>query len=383
VKQVRPRTDDAEVTFTVVIDAPNPDERLLPYLTANVKFEVETRKNVLLVPNAALRWTPEESQIDPSVGAVNVIADDATTGEERGRLWVAAGNGLVRPVDVVVRESDGTRTEVSGEGVKEGLQVVVGEQGQDGESMAAGGECHEEPASPSPQGPGGLRHPCNEEHAAHGADPVGRHPQDLLPGEVEVPVLRGVADDSPRRDGGVDSASGSGKTTLMNILGARPCHVGQVLARRPRREHLTSTAATSAQRSSVLYFRTSTSWATTALQNVVMPLDYSLRRRPAQEASHLAQDLLLRVGLAERMHHVPSQMSGGQQQRVAIGRALVNHPALLLADEPTGNLDSHTSIEILNMFQQLNADGITVARDARPQRCCLCRPGHSYRGWSH
>jgi ABC-type lipoprotein export system ATPase subunit len=99
---------------------------------------------------------------------------------------------------------------------------------------------------------------------------------------------------------------------------------------------------------------------TTALQNVVMPLDYSLRRCPAQEASHLAQDLLLRVGLAERMHHVPSQMSGGQQQRVAIGRALVNHPALLLADEPTGNLDSHTSIEILKMFQQLHADGITV-----------------------
>jgi hypothetical protein len=89
---------------------------------------------------------------------VNVIADDAPTGEERGRLWVAAGNGLFRPVDVVVRESDGTWTEVRGEGVKEGLQVVVGEQGQDGESMAAGGEsATKNPFLPQP--PKGPRPP--------------------------------------------------------------------------------------------------------------------------------------------------------------------------------------------------------------------------------
>ena len=100
---------------------------------------------------------------------------------------------------------------------------------------------------------------------------------------------------------------------------------------------------------------------TTALQNVVMPLDYARPRRcSAAEARRLAQTLLTRVGLADRAHHEPSQMSGGQQQRVAIGRALVNRPALLLADEPTGNLDSHTSVEILRMFQQLNAEGITV-----------------------
>jgi macrolide transport system ATP-binding/permease protein len=99
---------------------------------------------------------------------------------------------------------------------------------------------------------------------------------------------------------------------------------------------------------------------TTALHNVMMPLDYAPRRPISGEANRLAGILLDRVGLADRTEHEPSQMSGGQQQRVAVARALVNHPALVLADEPTGNLDSHTSVEILEMFQQLNAEGITV-----------------------
>jgi ABC-type lipoprotein export system ATPase subunit len=99
---------------------------------------------------------------------------------------------------------------------------------------------------------------------------------------------------------------------------------------------------------------------TSAVQNVLMPLDYSTQRQSTRETRRLAQTLLRRIGLAERAHHVPSQMSGGQQQRVAISRALINHPALVLADEPTGNLDSHTSVEILRMFQQLNAEGITI-----------------------
>ena len=83
-------------------------------------------------------------------------------------------------------------------------------------------------------------------------------------------------------------------------------------------------------------------------------------RRLRAEAMERATALLTELGLGDRMNHESSQMSGGQQQRVAIARSLVNHPSLILADEPTGNLDSHTSIEILRMFQQLNAEGITV-----------------------
>jgi macrolide transport system ATP-binding/permease protein len=99
---------------------------------------------------------------------------------------------------------------------------------------------------------------------------------------------------------------------------------------------------------------------TSALQNVLMPLDYAVERCSGAEARQWARELLDRVGLLDRACHEPSQMSGGQQQRVAIGRSLVNRPMLLLADEPTGNLDSRTSVEILRMFQRLNAEGITV-----------------------
>jgi ABC-type lipoprotein export system ATPase subunit len=100
---------------------------------------------------------------------------------------------------------------------------------------------------------------------------------------------------------------------------------------------------------------------TTALENVLMPLTYAEDRLSDRGMRERAAELLDKVGLGDRIDHHPSQLSGGQQQRVAIARALVNRPGLLLADEPTGNLDSHTSREILAMFQQLNRDeGITV-----------------------
>ncbi|MGA2257824.1 MAG: ABC transporter ATP-binding protein, partial [Thermoguttaceae bacterium] len=183
-------------------------------------------------------------------------------------------------------------------------------------------------------------------------------------GEVDVPVLKGVSLTIARGEMvALMGASGSGKTTLMNILGCldRPTSgefwfEGQEMSRLSPNERalVRTTKLGFVFQSFNLLPRTS------ALNNVVMPLDYAVRR-PARSVSHgRAESLLKQVGLATHMDHEPSQMSGGVQQRVAIARALVNRPSLLLADEPTGNLDSRTGDEILRMFQRLNAQGITV-----------------------
>ena len=183
-------------------------------------------------------------------------------------------------------------------------------------------------------------------------------------GEVEVPVLRGISLSIRRGEMvALMGASGSGKTTLMNILGCLDHPTsgtywldGQEMSGlSPNQRALVRT-----EKLGFVFQNFNLLARTTAIQNVVMPLDYSPHRHSSGEARRLAKTLLGHVGLADRANHEPSQMSGGQQQRVAIGRALVNRPALLLADEPTGNLDSHTSVEILRMFQQLNAEGITV-----------------------
>ena len=183
-------------------------------------------------------------------------------------------------------------------------------------------------------------------------------------GEVDVPVLRGVSLSIARGEMvALMGASGSGKTTLMNILGCldRPSSGqywfdGQEMSRlTPNQRALVRT-----EKLGFVFQSFNLLARTSALDNVTMPLDYAPRRPSGAEARRLADTLLERVGLADRAEHEPSQMSGGQQQRVAIGRALVNRPSLVLADEPTGNLDSHTSVEILRMFQQLNAEGITV-----------------------
>ena len=183
-------------------------------------------------------------------------------------------------------------------------------------------------------------------------------------GEVDVPVLRGVSLSIARGEMvALMGASGSGKTTLMNILGCldRPTSGrywfdGQEMSRlSPNQRALVRT-----EKLGFVFQSFNLLARTTALDNVVMPLDYAPRRPSGGEARRLAGILLDRIGLADRVDYEPSQMSGGQQQRVAIARALVNRPSLVLADEPTGNLDSHTSVEILRMFQQLNAEGITV-----------------------
>jgi macrolide transport system ATP-binding/permease protein len=183
-------------------------------------------------------------------------------------------------------------------------------------------------------------------------------------GEVNVPALRGISLSIGQGEMvALMGASGSGKTTLMNILGCLDHPTGGEYWLDGREMSGLTPNERAVVRSEKLGFvfqNFNLLARTTALFNVLMPLDYALQRPAAKESQEWARSLLQRVGLADRVDHEPSQMSGGQQQRVAIGRSLVNRPALLLADEPTGNLDSHTSVEILRMFQRLNAEGITV-----------------------
>jgi macrolide transport system ATP-binding/permease protein len=183
-------------------------------------------------------------------------------------------------------------------------------------------------------------------------------------GEIDVPVLNGVS--LSIRQGemiALMGASGSGKTTLMNILGCldRPSS-GEYWLDGQEMSELTpdERALVRGAKIGFVFQNFSLLARTTALNNVLMPLNYAVSRLSTAESKRRASQLLTLVGLEQRLNHEPSRLSGGQQQRVAIARSLVNMPALILADEPTGNLDSHTSVEILHTFQQLNAAGITV-----------------------
>ncbi len=184
-------------------------------------------------------------------------------------------------------------------------------------------------------------------------------------GEIDVPVLKGVSLAIERGEMvALMGASGSGKTTLMNILGC----LDRATSGKYWLDGEDITQLNSDQRAMIrnkkigFVFQSFNLLArTSALENVMMPLTYTAVNLSDREARKRAEALLERVGLGSRMDHHPSQLSGGQQQRVAIARALVNNPPLLFADEPTGNLDTKTSKEILRMFQRLSdEDGITV-----------------------
>jgi macrolide transport system ATP-binding/permease protein len=157
--------------------------------------------------------------------------------------------------------------------------------------------------------------------------------------------------------------SGSGKTTLMNILGCldRPTSGEYWLEGQDVTALSADDWAQLRNEKIGFVFQTFNLLPrTSALENVIMPLSYTATHLSESEARQRAEELLERVGLAGRLDHEPSQLSGGQQQRVAIARALINHPAILFADEPTGNLDSKTSQEVLELFQKLNAEGMTI-----------------------
>src|SRR5918993_1201378 len=178
-------------------------------------------------------------------------------------------------------------------------------------------------------------------------------------GEIDVPVLKGVSLRIKRGElVALMGVSGSGKSTLMNILGCldHPTDGQYWLDGEEVSDFNADQRAIVRNRKLGFVFQNFNLLPrTTALENVMMPLTYTEHSVPEREAKARARAMLERVGLAERMHHYPSQLSGGQQQRVAIARSLINNPPVLFADEPTGNLDSRTSEEVLAMFQKLNS----------------------------
>jgi ABC-type lipoprotein export system ATPase subunit len=183
--------------------------------------------------------------------------------------------------------------------------------------------------------------------------------------EIDVPVLKGVSLTVLKGEMvALMGASGSGKSTLMNILGCldHPTS-GQYWLDDEEVSRFTANQRAMVRNHKIGFvFQSFNLLArTSALENVMMPLSYTAQHMSDREARRKSAEMLARIGLGDRMDHEPSQLSGGQQQRVAIARALVNQPRLLFADEPTGNLDSHTSEEVLQLFKQLNREqGITV-----------------------
>jgi putative ABC transport system ATP-binding protein len=182
-------------------------------------------------------------------------------------------------------------------------------------------------------------------------------------GEVEVPALRGVSFTIQRGEFvAIMGPSGSGKSTLMNLLGCldTPTAGEYILDGLPVEQlDRNLMAAVRNRKIGFVFQQFNLLPRQTALENVALPLVYLGGMRHGERLAR-AQEMLELVGLGDRLDHRPKQLSGGQQQRVAIARALVTRPALVLADEPTGNLDSHASREILSLFEELNRQGITI-----------------------
>lgn len=181
-------------------------------------------------------------------------------------------------------------------------------------------------------------------------------------GEIEIPAIRGVSLEVTRGEFvAIMGASGSGKSTFMNILGCLDVPtLGSYALEGTQISKLTRDQLAKIRNNKIgfVFQGFNLLSRTTAIENVELPLYY--KRIGTKQRRELAMQALESVGLKDRAHHTPNQLSGGQQQRVAIARALATQPSLILADEPTGNLDSRTSVEIMEIFQKLNDNNITI-----------------------
>jgi len=182
------------------------------------------------------------------------------------------------------------------------------------------------------------------------------------PGAVPLHVLKGINLEIEKGElVSIMGASGSGKSTLLNILGILDTYdSGEYLLDGQPVRHLSENEAASLRNHKIGFVFQSFNLINykNAIENVALPLFY--RGVSRSKRNKLAMEQLDRMGLADWAHHLPSELSGGQKQRVAIARALITNPALILADEPTGALDSKTSVEVMQIFRQLNAEGMTT-----------------------
>lgn len=186
--------------------------------------------------------------------------------------------------------------------------------------------------------------------------------RDFKLGQETVHVLKGIDLEIERGDYiAIMGPSGSGKSTLMNLLGCldTPTSGNYILNNKDVSKMSDDELADIRNREIGFVFQTFNLLPrTTALDNVALPMVYAGLSKNDREVR--AKEVLTNVGLEDRMDHKPNQLSGGQRQRVAVGRALVNHPSIILADEPTGNLDSKTSLEIMALFDAIHKQGNTV-----------------------
>ncbi len=182
------------------------------------------------------------------------------------------------------------------------------------------------------------------------------------PGAVPLHVLKGIDLEIAKGElVSIMGASGSGKSTLLNILGILDNYdSGEYYLDGVLIKNLSENKAAELRNKMIGFVFQSFNLISykNALENVALPLFYQGVSRRKRNA--LAMEQLERMGLADRAHHLPGELSGGQKQRVAIARSLITHPSIILADEPTGALDSHTSKEVMNVFRQLNDDGMTI-----------------------